>query len=494
MFPPGTRILVVDDMFAFRLTITTQLNSLGFTKIYEAPNGIEAMKILRTQFDSREPIELIASDWNMPGGTGIDLLKWVRITSEFSNIPFIMLTAEGSSHQVTEAVQAGVTEYITKPFKVESLRNKLIKVWEVYQATLKSSSESSRYEKISNEIIDAFGKAAVSILSNKCDIYSEIRPTIIKGASPQSDCVLAGLVGITSANINGSILFGLSSPIFSHAILKLLGENSQVNNPETQDVVVELFDIIFGQAATVLNASGHGVRIAVPSVMRGDPIFCSYADSSKVKVVPISTLAGELYLEFLLKENEDRQEVSTVETSPISRVDPTMFSDFLMTFVDSTVKVMDLQCGMPIKVLTPLKRKADFNYNLEIAGIIGITSGALNGSFLMGFSNDCFLKIMSKMVGKEFTSFIPGLEDGGGELVNMILGLSKIVLNKKGHDLKLALPSLIRGTNILGNYYKERPGTVFPIESEVGNFFIEISLARLGARNRDKESKNAENI
>lgn len=117
------RILVVDDAQTMRRIIVNLLRQLGFTNMTEADDGTTAWEKL-----NQEHIDLIISDWNMPQMTGIDLLKKVRESEKYKTSPFIMVTAEGKRENVIAAVQAGVSNYIVKPFNAATLKEKMTKV------------------------------------------------------------------------------------------------------------------------------------------------------------------------------------------------------------------------------------------------------------------------------------------------------------------------------------------------------------------------------
>ena len=121
MFNPSIKILIVDDMMTMRKLVRKSLTTMGYSIFEEADDGQKAWAKLIEHSD----VSLIVSDWNMPNCSGLDFLKRVRSDSRFKNIPFILLTAEGDVSQVTEAVAAGVDNYVLKPFTPESLREKL---------------------------------------------------------------------------------------------------------------------------------------------------------------------------------------------------------------------------------------------------------------------------------------------------------------------------------------------------------------------------------
>jgi len=118
------KVLVVDDFATMRRIVKGVLRQLGFSNIIEAEDGSVALNELK-----KEKIGLIVSDWNMPNMTGLDLLKAVRGDGELKGIPFIMVTAEGQKENVIEAVKAGVTNYVVKPFTPETFGEKLQKVF-----------------------------------------------------------------------------------------------------------------------------------------------------------------------------------------------------------------------------------------------------------------------------------------------------------------------------------------------------------------------------
>ena len=133
MFPKDTRILVIDDMPSIRDLVKSQLKSMGFQSIVEAQDGQEGLQILDKRLMDSEPIQLVISDWNMPKLKGLELLKKVRASAEFKDLPFVLLTSEAEREQVTEAVLSGVSQYIVKPFSAKIFEDKLKTVWDKHK-------------------------------------------------------------------------------------------------------------------------------------------------------------------------------------------------------------------------------------------------------------------------------------------------------------------------------------------------------------------------
>lgn len=119
------KILVVDDFSTMRRIIKNLLRDLGFTNITEADDGKTALPMLQNgDFD------FLITDWNMPGMTGIDLLRAVRADERLAKLPVLMVTAEAKKDQIVEAAQAGVNGYVVKPFTAETLKEKIEKIFE----------------------------------------------------------------------------------------------------------------------------------------------------------------------------------------------------------------------------------------------------------------------------------------------------------------------------------------------------------------------------
>lgn len=133
MFPKDIRILVIDDMPSIRDLVKTQLKGMGYNTILEAQDGEEALSLLTKQHANGSPIQLVISDWNMPKLKGLELLKKVRASAEFKDLPFVLLTSEAEREQVTEAVLSGVSQYIVKPFSGKIFEDKLKTVWDKHK-------------------------------------------------------------------------------------------------------------------------------------------------------------------------------------------------------------------------------------------------------------------------------------------------------------------------------------------------------------------------
>ena len=113
-------ILVVDDYNTMVRIIRNLLKQIGFQDIDDASDGASALRRLRER-----SYGLVISDWNMEPMTGYDLLKEMRADPQLATVPFIMITAESKTENVIAAKQAGVNNYIVKPFNAQTLKSKI---------------------------------------------------------------------------------------------------------------------------------------------------------------------------------------------------------------------------------------------------------------------------------------------------------------------------------------------------------------------------------
>jgi two-component system chemotaxis response regulator CheY len=114
------KVLVVDDQLTMREVARLALQEMGVRHIIDAENGAEAFRKATTQ-----PLDMIISDFNMPGMDGLALLRAVRGHPAVRKLPFILVTGRGDNALVVTAAQAGVNNYIVKPFTGEMLREKV---------------------------------------------------------------------------------------------------------------------------------------------------------------------------------------------------------------------------------------------------------------------------------------------------------------------------------------------------------------------------------
>ncbi|MFN8587740.1 MAG: response regulator [Candidatus Eisenbacteria bacterium] len=116
------KCLVVDDSAITRRILVNSLRSIGFQEIVEAGDGKQALHLCDSNVD------VVLTDWNMPGMAGVELVRALRANPEFSALPVLLITSRNGKEDVVEAANAGIDGYIIKPFTPEVLRAKIEEV------------------------------------------------------------------------------------------------------------------------------------------------------------------------------------------------------------------------------------------------------------------------------------------------------------------------------------------------------------------------------
>jgi len=115
-------VLVADDMPHIQHIMKDILLRMGCSNVLLAADGKQAISILEKQ---TTPVDLIISDWNMPGVSGLDFFKWAKSYDKTKKVPFLMVTSERSKEQVVDAVKSGVRNYVGKPFNPKEIMDKV---------------------------------------------------------------------------------------------------------------------------------------------------------------------------------------------------------------------------------------------------------------------------------------------------------------------------------------------------------------------------------
>ncbi|MGK5086379.1 chemotaxis protein CheX [Bdellovibrionota bacterium FG-2] len=147
---------------------------------------------------------------------------------------------------------------------------------------------------------------------------------------------------------------------------------------------------------------------------------------------------------------------------------------FFKPFVDGTIHTLKIQCSLEAKHDKPFVKGQKEQPPFEIAGVIGLTSQAFTGSITICFPEKVYLTMMSNMLGETFTAITKDLQDGAAELLNIIFGQAKSVLNQQGYTIQKAIPTVVRGTNLTTTQLGGGPVIVLPFLTSVGEFHIEI--------------------
>ena len=133
------KILILDDYESIRTMLKTHVKQLGHQGVcLEAADVTTAKEIVTKEKDQ---IDFILSDWNLPDGTGLDFLKYVRGDLGLSNLPFLMITTENETTKIIDAVSAGASNYLIKPWTLEDLKDKLENSWQKHHPESDNTAE-----------------------------------------------------------------------------------------------------------------------------------------------------------------------------------------------------------------------------------------------------------------------------------------------------------------------------------------------------------------
>ena len=148
---------------------------------------------------------------------------------------------------------------------------------------------------------------------------------------------------------------------------------------------------------------------------------------------------------------------------------------FFKPFVDGALQTLKIQCSLEATPGKPFIRGQGPQLAIELAAIIGLTCKAFNGNITLCFPKVVFLEVMGGMLGEKFSEITKDLEDGACELLNIIFGQAKAVLNTQGYNIEKAIPTIARGENLASRALTKNPVFVLPFSTRVGDFHIEIA-------------------
>ncbi len=150
--------------------------------------------------------------------------------------------------------------------------------------------------------------------------------------------------------------------------------------------------------------------------------------------------------------------------------------NFINPFIEGVLTTLDTQCSVKAKTGKLFLRGNGTEITPAIAAMIGLTSPVFQGSIGLSFPESTFLKVMGGMLGEEYKEINKDLEDGAGELLNIIFGCAKRVLNDKNYNIDKAIPTIVRGSGLSVTYVGKTAAMILPFTSSVGDFQLEIMI------------------
>lgn len=150
--------------------------------------------------------------------------------------------------------------------------------------------------------------------------------------------------------------------------------------------------------------------------------------------------------------------------------------NFIRPFIQSAIDVLRIQCSFSTTASKPFLKDEGPPYQTDIAAVIGLVSKSFNGSIAICFPEKIFLTLMSNMLSEECTEISRELEDGAAELLNIIFGRAKTILNEKNYAIEKAIPTIIRGKSLAVRHLTEAVTVVIPFEANMGTFYVEVAF------------------
>lgn len=235
------KVLVVDDANFVRDMVKRTVRQLvPNADLLEAPDGARAMGIIKSK-----GVDLILSDWEMPEMSGEELLRWVREQPKFSDTPFVMITSRGDRNHVMAAVQAGVSDYLSKPFTAEELTRKIGKQLKRLGYKTHSSAPSNRGLAFSSVEVLTGGRTAPTPEAEAINEKNEKFNGKVHLRFPHTSCEYE-LLETSQQALCGTIARPQILPaVFDQAVVDITAEN--------------------GQALARVNAYVHSVSACEPS-------------------------------------------------------------------------------------------------------------------------------------------------------------------------------------------------------------------------------------
>ncbi|HEX7634429.1 MAG TPA: response regulator [Noviherbaspirillum sp.] len=131
-------VLIVNDLQSMRHAMSAALQEIGIKEVLQAINGVDAIRILKT-----ERVSAVISEWKMPGLGGLDLLRWMRNDPVLADLPFMMVTSESSPAQMRTAITSGASEYLVKPYTMQDFSNKVKRLLGGYQHDMPLAAQAN---------------------------------------------------------------------------------------------------------------------------------------------------------------------------------------------------------------------------------------------------------------------------------------------------------------------------------------------------------------
>jgi len=286
------KVLVADDDSAIRVLVVRLLAQIGVVDAIEAENGNQALEHL-----ANHTFDLIVTDWEMPGRSGLDVVRAVRAGG--SRVPVLMITVRSQRNQVLEAIEAGVSDFLSKPIEASVLRAKLQRFCD-HVDTLKAFKERMG-ESTRVEYLNPFITSIISVFDTMLDVKIK-RGTPFTSSSPLPEHEISGIIGLTG-KAKGVAVVSLGKETALRCAEQLLGERPPAINSDVADAVGELANIVAGGAKAQLQQLC--MNLSLPSVITGKNHTVGFPRGLAPVCIPFECEWGPISLQVGLKEEPD---------------------------------------------------------------------------------------------------------------------------------------------------------------------------------------------
>jgi len=284
------KVLVADDDTSTRGLITDLLESIGVSDVVETGDGEETLSLFE-----QDPFDLVVLDWEMPGKNGMDIIRAIRAGG--SQVPIVMVTVWAEKNRVLEAIQAGASDFLAKPFEADLLREKLQRFCQHTDALKRFKQRTGALMKVA--YINPFITSVISLFDTMLGIkLTRGRPFIKDHCLPEHE--ISGVIGL-SGKAKGVVVLSLSKESALSATQVLLGgKRPETINADVVDAVGELANIVAGGAKAQLERLA--MSVSLPTVIAGKNHSVQFPSSVTPVCIPFDCEWGSVAVEVGLVE------------------------------------------------------------------------------------------------------------------------------------------------------------------------------------------------
>jgi len=322
-----------------------------------------------------------------------------------------------------------------------------------------------------DQFLTAFISATESTLNELCKIEITQHRLLTPTSLPTGKSSVAGVIGITSPSLQGSMSVQFPKGVFLLLMNRMLGENMEELTPGLEDGAAEITNIIFGNAKVKLNEMGFDIQMALPNLLTGKKLE-SLGTHRPESFLGVEFFIGTDSFWIIFELNSKNQELLPPRSEIMKSKN--WSAEALLEFVKAVRKTMEVQFNTKIEIGQPFKKSETQSFTFDVGSVIGVTDQDFTGFFGMYYQSGTFLGLMNLMLGTTFEELNDEIQDGASEITNICFGVAKQVLNQQGHQIQMALPYLIRGSEISSSSRSQGRSTIaVPLNNEFGTFWVE---------------------